>query len=145
MEKNAFEKLQVQGRRRPSCIAFVQRLVLDSVANFTWYSEIPSFLNCAVFLWGWNVRKDVHLRVLFAYFVGNTESWPMFIHSTFQPLLLFLCNVGMTSTFVLRVRPSVSISILLEKPFILSSSRMKGGRRFYLNSIFMFLDPYSYS
>ena len=35
MEKNAFEKLQVQGRRRPSCIAFVQRLVLHSVANFT--------------------------------------------------------------------------------------------------------------
>ena len=73
--------------------------------------------------------------------VGNTESWPMFIHSTFQPLLLFLCNVGMTSTFVLRVRPSVSISILLEKPVILSSRRKKGGRRFYLNSIFMFLDP----
>ena len=73
----------------------------------------------------------------------NLDQCSFTVH--FNLSYFFLCNVGMTSTFVLRVRPSASISILLEKPVILSSRRKKGGRRFYLNSIFMFLDPYSYS
>ena len=78
MEKNAFEKLQVQGRRRLSCIAFVQRLVLDSVANFIQFSEIPSFLDYVILCEGEMSDK-------------------MYIFASYLPLLLATLNLDQCS------------------------------------------------